>query len=124
MDNTHSIPFKWCEFHCQDPRLRSPGLPKRRVGLGSNNQLQCKCVCRQRHSRVHFHADHGDHTHYNDHEYHDYSYLDELKKTTDPNNEMSHMEFVESLRAKDPSYNETVAKKMRKAPWKEFRVKF
>ena len=53
------------------------------------------------------HSHSHSHTH-NDHEYHDYSYLHELKKTMDPNNEMSHMEFVESLRAKDPSFNETV----------------
>ena len=36
------------------------------------------------------------HSHDQDHPYHDYSYLDELKKTLDPDNEMSHMEFVES----------------------------
>ena len=58
------------------------------------------------------------HSHDQDHPYHDYSYLDELKKTLDPDNEMSHMEFVESLRANDPSYNETEKKQMIKAPWK------
>ena len=69
-----------------------------------------RCIC-----KLH---DQGGHSHtHNDHEYHDYSYLDELKKTLDPNNEMSHMEFVESLRAKDPSYNETVKKQMIKAKW-------
>ena len=32
------------------------------------------------------------------HPYAGYSHKDELKKILDPNNEMTHMEFVESLR--------------------------
>ena len=53
-----------------------------------------------------------------DHEHHNYDYIAEMKKVLDPENKMSHMEFMETQR------HSGLKQKLIDAAWRKLRIKF